>query len=86
MTKTATVKVEIESRLKAEAEALLANSGLNSDEAIALFYEQIVAAGTLPFAVKTPNSVTLATFEKTDQDSELIVCEDAEDMFKKLGI
>ena len=33
-----------------------------------------------------PNETTCKTFEDTDAERNLIVCEDAKDMFDKLGI
>jgi DNA-damage-inducible protein J len=40
----------------------------------------------LPFEVVIPNEITRRTFSNTDIGKDLIVCEDADDMFRKLGI
>jgi DNA-damage-inducible protein J len=40
----------------------------------------------LPFDVAIPNAVTKRTFSSTDAGHELVVCEDADDMFRKLAI
>ncbi|MCF8106910.1 MAG: type II toxin-antitoxin system RelB/DinJ family antitoxin, partial [Desulfohalobiaceae bacterium] len=40
----------------------------------------------LPFDIAIPNKTTLKTFSDTDAGRDLIICKDADDMFKKLGI
>jgi len=40
----------------------------------------------LPFTIRIPNETTLQTFNDTDEGKNIILCEDAEDMFNKLGI
>ena len=86
MSKTATVRARIEPRLKKEAEQLLEDVGLSATEAITLFYRQVTLRKGLPFDVVIPNATTQRTFESTDAGKDLVVCKDAEDMFRKLGI
>jgi DNA-damage-inducible protein J len=50
--KTEVVRARIEAGLKAEAEAVLAASGLEMSDAIRLFLRQLVRVGGLPFPVK----------------------------------
>ena len=40
----------------------------------------------LPFDVIMPNETTRQAFNNTDVGRNLIVCEDADDMFRELGI
>jgi DNA-damage-inducible protein J len=40
----------------------------------------------LPFDMVIPDETTVKTFDETDSGRNLVVCEDADDMFKKLGI
>jgi len=40
----------------------------------------------LPFDLVIPNETTRRTFHNTDAGRDLIVCEDADDMFRKLRI
>ncbi|ANV83713.1 hypothetical protein AWQ21_04540 [Picosynechococcus sp. PCC 7003] len=56
------------------------------EEAIALFYEQIAKHHGLPFQIDDYSEETLATFAATDRGEDLVVCEDAEDMFSKLKL
>jgi DNA-damage-inducible protein J len=84
--KTATVRARINPRLKKGAEEVLEELGLSSTQAINLFYRQIMLRKGLPFDVVIPNATTWKTFESTDAGKDIVLCRNAEDMFKKLGI
>ncbi len=86
MAKTAMVRARIEPRLKLQAERVLDRLGLTPTEAITVFYRQVELHNGLPFDLVIPNATTLNTFRATDAGRDLVVCEDAEDMFRKLGI
>jgi len=86
MAKTAMVRARIEPQLKNRAEQVLSRLGLTATEAITIFYRQVELRNGLPFDVVIPNATTLRTFRDTDAGRDLVVCEDAEDMFRKLGI
>ena len=86
MPKTSTVHARIEPDLKNETEELFHKLGLSVTQAITLFYKQVQMRKGLPFDVIIPNEATRRTFEDTEADRNLIVCEDADDMFNKLGV
>jgi DNA-damage-inducible protein J len=86
MIKTTTVRARIEPHLKKEAENVLGALGLSATQAITLFYRQVTLRKGLPFDVVIPNAATRKTLESTDAGRDLVVCKDAGDMFKKLGI
>jgi DNA-damage-inducible protein J len=86
MSKTTTVRARMEPRLKKQAEDVLENLGLSATQAINLFYRQVTLRKGLPFDVVIPNATTRKTFESTDAAKDLVVCKDADDMFRKLGI
>ena len=86
MPKTSTVHARIEPDLKNETEELFHKLGLSVTQAITLFYKQVQTRKGLPFDVIIPNEATRRTFEDTDADRNLIVCEDADDMFNKLEV
>lgn len=86
MTKTGTVRARIQPELKSRAEDVFRKLGLTATQAIIMFYKQVELRNGLPFDVVIPNATTYRTFENTDAGRDLIVCEDADDMFKKLGI
>ena len=86
MAKTAMVRARVEPKLKDEAEQILHNLGLSTTQAITLFYRQVELHEGLPFEVVIPNETTCRTFGNTDAGHDLIMCKDADDMFRKLGI
>ncbi len=86
MNKTATVSAIIEPLLKANVEAIFAQLGLTTNEAITMFYQQVELNQGLPFSVNIPNQDTEKTFNKTDLNQELIECDNTENMFNRLGI
>ena len=86
MPKTAMVRARVEPRLKERAERVLIRLGLTPTEAITIFYRQVQLRNGLPFDIVIPNATTLKAFRDTDAGRDLVVCENAEDMFKKLSI
>ena len=86
MSKSAMVQARVEPDLKNNAESIFRELGLNSAQAITMFYKQVELTGGLPFNVVVTNEKTRKTFESTDEGRDLIVCEDAQDMFEKLGL
>lgn len=86
MNKTSTVRARIKPDLKGKAEQVFHKLGLTATQAITLFYKQVEMRNGLPFDVVIPNETTLRTFNETDAGKNLVVCEDADDMFRKLGI
>jgi DNA-damage-inducible protein J len=86
MSKTEIIKASIEPELKHEVEEILQKLGLTVSEAIDLFYRQIKQNKKIPFKVKIPNAITRKTMKETDEGKNLVECENAEDMFKKLGL
>jgi DNA-damage-inducible protein J len=86
MNKTATVRARIAPQLKHRAESIFNRLGLNATQAITIFYRQVELRDGLPFDVAIPTPATKRTFESTDRGRDLIVCDTADDMFRKLGI
>ncbi len=86
MVKIATIRARVEPTLKEDVEKLFKKMGLSTTEAINLFYRQVKLRNGLPFNVVIPNKTTEKVFKDTDANRNLIRCEDADDMFDKLGI
>lgn len=86
MNKTAIVRARIQPRLKDRAESVFHRLGLNATQAITIFYKQVELRNGLPFDLAIPTPTTRRTFDSTDTGRDLIVCEDVDDMFAKLGI
>ena len=84
--KTATIRARIEPELKTHVDEILNSLGLNPTEAITLFYKQIELNHGLPFKVSLPNQETRQVLEESERGENLTECEDANDLFNKLGI
>lgn len=82
--KTDYIRCRVEPELRNTVDNILSELGLNTTQAITLFYKQIALRHGLPFAVEIPNKTTLKTMQKTDAGLELTVCKDVKDMFEKL--
>jgi len=86
MSKSAMVRARLEPELKDHAENIFYRLGLNATQAITMFYKQVELRDGLPFNVAIPTTTTKRTFQASDAGRDLVVCENAEDMFSKLGI
>jgi len=80
------VRARLEPGLKEHAESVFHRLGLNATQAITIFYRQVELRDGLPFDVVVPSATTRKTMDATDAGRDLVVCEDADDMFEKLGI
>jgi DNA-damage-inducible protein J len=58
MARTSMVQARIEPRLKNEVESILSSLGINTTDAINIFFKQIQHANGIPFDVKIPNEET----------------------------
>lgn len=86
MGKTAMVRARLEPDLKERAENVFRRLGLSATQAITVFYKQVELRDGLPFDVVVPTATTERTFGASEAGRDLVVCEDADDMFRKLGI
>ena len=59
MTQEAQISSRIDPELKKQGDAILAELGINSSQAITLFYRQIVRQRGLPLAIRMPNDETI---------------------------
>lgn len=86
MPKDATVRARIDLDLKLEVEHLFEELGISTTEAITLFYRQVKLRNGLPFDVVVPNKTTERASRDTDANRDLVRFDDADEMFKQLGI
>lgn len=86
MSKTAIIRARVEPELKEQAETILERLGVSTTQAIAMFYKQVILRKGLPFPVVIPNATTRKTFESTDAAQDVVLCRDADDLCKRLGI
>ena len=69
--KTAVIHARINPDIKNKAETVLHRLGITPTEAIRIFYAQITLQNGLPFSVKIPNDLTLATLTKSYRDEDV---------------
>jgi DNA-damage-inducible protein J len=83
MDKTTTVQARISDNLKTQAENILSGLGLNTSDAIRVFFHQIVSHGGLPFdmRIKQPNQKTQEALEELEKGGG-IRHKNTSDMFK----
>ena len=86
MNKSAMIRARVDPNLKEEVENVFAQLGLSATQAITLFYQQVRLNRGLPFDVRIPNAITQRTFAETDLGENIVRCENAQDMFARLGI
>lgn len=86
MAKTAMIRARTNPELKSEVENIFKKLGLNTTEAINLFFSQVRLYKGLPFEVKIPNKTTLRTFKKTDQGKELLEYKNLDEFIEKMHI
>ncbi len=87
--KTETVRARIEPELKHDVEGILKTLGMNTTEAINLFYTQIKLHHGLPFNVKIPNAETVRAMKELEADrgkNKIKTYDSAKDMFEDLGL
>ena len=82
MRKSAVIRARVEPSLKRRAESIFRRLGVSTTQAITMYYRQVILREGLPFDIVIPNATTKKTFEATDDGRDVILCENAEDMFR----
>jgi DNA-damage-inducible protein J len=85
-TATGMIHARIAQSLKVEVEKILAELGLNSSDAIRLFYSQVALRKGLPFEVRIPNAATAKALRDIDAGRDVTRYGGAEELFEDLGI
>ena len=86
MPKTEAIKARVEPKLKAQAERILDELGLDASDAIRVFYKQVVLRNGLPFDVAIPNEATRRAMRDVQNRRGLTKYEDTAEMREKLGL
>jgi len=86
MIKLSTITTTVDPILKTEVEDIFKELGLSLNEAINLFFVQVKYCKTLPFETTVPNAETIKTINEARKGIGMVICENEDDMFKKLGI
>ena len=84
MAKTETVRAKVNAEIKAQAEGILEELGLNAGDAIRLFYSQVALRKGLPFDVRLPNATTRLALQEADEGKNLIRYDSFDDFSKAM--
>lgn len=85
MAKTEMIRARVEPELKRQTEQVFLKLGLSATEAITLFYRQVTLHQGLPFAVKIPNSETIAALRQAQAEEGLTENADLDALKAKHG-
>jgi DNA-damage-inducible protein J len=80
------VRARIDATTKAEAAEALAEMGLSISDYIRMALVRVARDRAVPFPVKVPNALTVATMRKGERGEDVHYAKDADDLFRKLGI
>ena len=84
MSKNAIIHARIDSEIKGKAEKIFDAIGVNSSEAINIFFRQVVLNNGIPFKIEIPNKTTLKALKELDKE-DLESFESVDDLFAKLN-
>jgi DNA-damage-inducible protein J len=84
--KTGMIRARVSPEWKAQAEGILAEIGLNSSDAIRMFYKQVTLRKGLPFEATIPNATTRKALRAAEAGRGMTDYASVDEMFKDLGI
>jgi DNA-damage-inducible protein J len=84
--KTGMIRARVSPELKAEAEAILAEIGLSSSDAIRMFYKQVTLRKGLPFEARIPNAATRKALRDAEAGRGMTDYASVDEMFEDLGL
>jgi DNA-damage-inducible protein J len=86
MSKTATLTVRIDPKVKREAFKVFEKLGITASQAVTMYFAQVGAEKGLPFRPHMPNAETLQAMDDLERRRDVKVFETAEEVFADLGI
>jgi len=85
-TKTATVRARLEPKLKKETELIFEELGINTTEAIRIFFTQVKLQRGLPFDLKVPNETTQEAIQDAKSKKDVKSFDSTDKLFEDLDI
>lgn len=85
MSTNTVVRARIKEEVKDKASEILAGMGLSVSDAVRIMLTKVANEGVLPFEL-TPNALTAETLRRSDRGEDLHKVDDADQLFKELGI
>lgn len=84
--KSVSVRARLEPGLKKETERILDELGINTTEAIRIFFKQVKLQKGLPFDLKIPNEITHQAIRDANSRKDLKEVKSTDDLFDDLDI
>jgi DNA-damage-inducible protein J len=85
MTINSVVRARVSEDLKQQATVVLAEMGLTVSDAVRILLTKVAKERAFPFDL-TPNALTADTMRKSKRGEDVHYAEDADELFKDLGI
>lgn len=87
MSRSTTYQIRIEDDLRNDSFELFRRLGLTPAQAIKMFLRQAVNTQSLPIPMTyKPNAETIQAIEEAREGKNMVRCNNAEDLFSKLGM
>lgn len=80
------IRARVAHGLKKHVHAVFDAIGVTPTQAVTMLYKYVERRRTLPADFFVPNEETASAIKEARAGKDVVVCKDAEDMFKKLGI
>ena len=84
MAKTANIQARIDPETKTKAQKILNTLNISMSEAISMYLTQVALHKGIPFDIRIPNEVTIATLQKSEEGKELHNVSGTEELFGEL--
>jgi DNA-damage-inducible protein J len=84
--KSTTVRARLEPELKQETELIFEQLGINTTEAIRIFFKQVKLQRGLPFEMKIPNEITENAILDAKARKNVSSFESSDELFEDLDI
>ena len=84
--KTAKIYTHIDFDLKKRAQRILDKLGISTDDAIRIYFQQIVDSNGIPFKISIPNEKTRQAMDDARKEKNLTSYDSAEEYFKANNI
>ena len=84
MAKTANIQARIDPETKAKAQKILNTLNISMSEAISMYLTQVALHKGIPFDIRIPNEVTIATLQKSEEGKELNEVSSVDKLFQEL--
>ena len=85
-TKSTTVRARLEPKLKQETELIFEELGINTTEAIRIFFKQVKLQRGLPFEMKIPNEITEDAILDAKARKDVSSFDSSDELFEDLDI